>query len=332
LFFAIAVGSVASRAAQIFPVDCDLVLVGEIKSQDDFAFRKELTGLLLEKCTGPKIYIYSPGGDLSAAIAIGRQIHFLHLETVAPTLVRGFVSEPDLRPRNGPRRCHNLPGSAQTSRREAEEVLQNSRAVIDALKNHITLPKVEVHGDFDPLSVKGDPNCTCASACFFIWAAGSERKGDVIQVHRPYFNPALFARLNTADAETAYQKLADEARTYLRQVGVQDGLIDRMFNIDSQHGAYLTAEDLKLLQAPAYLVELKFAKCGREPQAGDDSVNALARKVAAQHIVLPGDMNVLSPLEKALIIRRAERNLCWQKAQAQSRQEAISSYVKESDR
>ncbi len=321
-----------ANAAEIFPAECGLAVVGPIDAGDDTKFHSKLAALFRTGCDSDKplfIYLYSEGGNFGAALEIGRQIHRLHLSTVAPTLVHySNRGEPDMRPRNGPRRCQYLPGSKERSQAAAAELLNVwSPKLLSAMKNGTALPKPpENYGDLDPVSGKGDPRCTCASACFFIWAAGDERLGDVILVHRPYFEQAYFAGLEASGAEAAYKRLAGEARPYLRELGVQDTLIDRLFSIDSQHASYLTAEELSLLRVQSYISELKIAKCGPEAKPGDKPTGELR----GGSLNLPSWASALTTADKEELLRGLERNLCWLKVQAQSRRSAVSLYLQES--
>jgi hypothetical protein len=76
-----------STAADIFPVKCDLVILGEIEASDEHKFQSRMIDQLKRGCSSPKIFVYSPGGHLGAAMQIGEQIYQLRLTTVAPRLI-----------------------------------------------------------------------------------------------------------------------------------------------------------------------------------------------------------------------------------------------------
>ena len=86
-----------------------------------------------------------PGGRVNPAMRIGEYIRTMHLSTVAPQLV----------PLLGRRTCHIYTIGGPTT------VLE-----------------------YEPLRNRGDPRCTCAGECFLVWAAGSVRHGDAVQIHR----------------------------------------------------------------------------------------------------------------------------------------------------
>jgi hypothetical protein len=327
----------AALAADILAVKCDIVVIGKIEPSDDATFRHQLVGHLIAGCPSPRIYLYSPGGDFDVAIRIGEQIYSLQLATVGPNLrARVLLDEPDVRNRSGSRVCEMLPGSADRARREGQIAAEYSEAVVRAYKNRAPVPpSPPAYGDFDPASGKGDPRCTCGSACFVIWAAGSERKGDVIEIHRPYFNPEVFARLDAGTARAAYQRLADDARSYLNKVGIPGSIIDRMMNVDSKSASYLSAQELGQLSMAPHWQEMKLARCGPEPklevmteeQARDEELAEMlqGRAPSPRYAQLPW------PRRKRLIAL-LEREACWREAQKELRAAAIDEYLKTSSR
>jgi len=116
---------------------------------------------------------------------------------------------------------------------------------------------------FDPKTQRGDARCECASACFFIWAAGAARLGDVVGVHRPSFDPAEFSKLLPGEARAKYDRLTEASKSYLTKVGVSEELINRIFAISSTSIGYLDQRELGRLRRSPHLEELLIAKCGR---------------------------------------------------------------------
>jgi hypothetical protein len=330
-----------AQAAEIFSAGkkgaCNLVIMGPIESSDGIAFARQLTTLLREGCASPRIHLYSQGGNLGAAMKIGDDIHHLQLTTVAPLLYQKTGMADEMRPRNGPRICHFLPGSAERDSHERAAASEYAKAVRRAFEAKARPPEApRQYGDYDPTSGRGDPRCSCASACFFIWAAGSERRGDVVEIHRPIFDPEQYAHLNAEAARLLYQKLMTDTRKYLDKVGVPATLIERMYSVDSSRAIYLTADDLSSLEMMPYWEELKIANCGPEP------------KIEAP---LPSDANWKPPQEKDLahlkgwaqiyarmqphvlrhLKKKAEREVCWLKwlkAEELLRKPLIDEYLK----
>jgi hypothetical protein len=72
-----------ATAADIFPVKCGLVVLGEIETGDAEKFRSQLIEQLRGGCSSPRIHLYSPGGRLGVAMQIGEQVYQLQLTTVA---------------------------------------------------------------------------------------------------------------------------------------------------------------------------------------------------------------------------------------------------------
>jgi hypothetical protein len=281
---------------------CDLVLYGDIKEGDEAKFMRALSALFQAGCTSPTVSLYSRGGSVAAAIKIAEQVFALRLHVTAPTLVYQIGNRqysPD-----GPRYCPKTSRAADRVRRD----FATHQAQFDkALKYNLPLPDPPpIHGDYDPRVGIGDPNCTCASSCFFIWAAGAERDGDVIVVHRPYFEPKLFAELGADEAQTAYKKLADNVREFLVKVGVPSSLIEKMMSVDSEHGLPLTANEISSLRVAPYWQELKLANCPVD------------------------DVDVLSQLDDPAEVQEVQqmtRNICWTEKQGSLREPLIEAYL-----
>ena len=126
-----------------------------------------------------------------------------------------------------------MPGSAERQARFFALLHEHSEQWREAAKTNAPLAPFPVdHGDYDPSAGIGDPNCTCASACFYIWAAGAERDGDIVQIHRPYFNSGEYSALTASEAQAAYGELQAKVRDFLAKVGVSTALIDKMMSVD----------------------------------------------------------------------------------------------------
>jgi hypothetical protein len=122
---------------------------------------------------------------------------------------------------------------------------------------------------FNPTTGDGDPRCQCASACFFIWAAGRTRLGSALQIHRPYFDKEKYAALPPDEARNAYEKLSVTARKFLDEVGVPNQVVTRMFSVSSDQATYLTPAELSLMRHSPYFQELMSSKCGPEVSPAD---------------------------------------------------------------
>lgn len=218
--------SPSAAAAEIYYLDkpCGIFIVGKIEPTDGKLFHKTVIDMITNgHCLVHSVSVFSPGGDLMAAIDIGHQIRALNWSTEAPHS-GGLVDF--------------TPASARCS--------------IGA--DIVT---------FDTQSKKGDPRCICASACFFIWASGGiGRNGDAVLLHRPYFNKEVFKNLSVVEAEKSYNGLAATSREYLSEMGVPEAIVARMFSISSTSAKYMTKEEIDTMTEVPYMAELLNAKCG----------------------------------------------------------------------
>ena len=66
-----------------------------------------------------------------------------------------------------------------------------------------------------PAQTVVDSGAECMSACIFILAAGVERltfDGSRLGLHRPYFDPRFFAKLDARSAASRYDELSRRSR------------------------------------------------------------------------------------------------------------------------
>lgn len=253
-----------------------IVLIGPIEEGDDEKFRKlAIAEIKKPGGKGPlhAIHIYSPGGNLRTAMKIGEQVNLLQLATYAPEL-DSLPSQRDTAPRSGRRICEYIPGEAERLREQrklqrAEFFRDNEeyRSARAQKRRYVKIESTARAWTFDPSNGEGDARCTCASACFFIWAAGSRRDGGVVEIHRPYFNPVEYATLKPSEARSAYDGLISLSKEYLNMMGVPDGIIARMFSISSAAASYLSVEEMAGLKHNPAFRELEIAMCGGDADA-----------------------------------------------------------------
>lgn len=91
--------------------------------------------------------------------------------------------------------------------------------------------------------------CVCASACFLIWAAGHERSGDKLGIHRPVYE---FTSRQPDAAAGVYWKtrmmsrmltLSGDLRGYLSGLSVPEKFIARITEARSEKMHWLTKEE-----------------------------------------------------------------------------------------
>ena len=223
---------------------CDFHIIGQIGATDGDRFRQKMLKAIEEGCRPEKAILYSPGGDLRAAIDIGRQLAVLQMHTEAPEVL-----------------LFGEPYDAIVARRRA----------------------CHFRGKvfwFNPVTQEGDRNCVCASACFFIWAAGTKRFGNVVIIHRPYFDPKVYAQLPASQARHAFEELTREARAYLASFEVPDVLVSRMLAVNSRDGSLLSGPEIKQLRSRRFFEELVIARCGRSERELDAANKAASTRAS----------------------------------------------------
>lgn len=99
-------------------------------------------------------------------------------------------------------------------------------------------------------------DCVCASACFLVWAAGVERHGNMLGIHRPApdfgsHRPSFAARIyREAALMPALLALLGDVRGYLDEMDVPQRYIDRMTRAPDAGTYWLSAEEAGALAAP----------------------------------------------------------------------------------
>lgn len=299
--------------------NCDLVILGEITQGDEDKFRRNVRSILESGCGIPRINIYSPGGSYGTAVEIANDVQFLHAITVAPKMT---YSKKGVDPQDDERSCDLMPGEEERRKREHQKLDAHMPIFQKALREGKPLPKNPAHlSTFDPRSGRGDSGCICASACFFIWIAGAERQGDVVVVHRPYFDPTTYKTLEMAEARAAFLALTRDARKFLSDLETPSDIVDKVFSTPSDKAIYLSRAELTNLRTAAYYGELKIATCGAEP---------------GQELTLPSDAfdkyegryKALTPAERRRLLKLAEREICWRDSQAEVRRKINSAFLR----
>jgi hypothetical protein len=210
-----------------------ILIFGKIAPGDDQKFKAVLSEALQKRTFVDTVVIYSPGGAVGPALQIGRYIRTLRTQTYGP-----YVTEPYF---IGTQFCPVYS------------------------KN----PREYFVMEYNWKTKRGDGRCICASACFLIWAGGIWGVGNTgtlnekILIHRIAFDATEYAGLSEAEAKTRYEAAQRSVEVYLKEMGVPDFTIQRMFTIPSGRTEHLTKEEQSVLkQTPAFLGELVAARCG----------------------------------------------------------------------
>ena len=210
-----------------------ITILGEIESGDDAIFKRTVLSYLHGGNLVGRVSIYSNGGDVGAATAIGEQIRTLQAETEAPGL-EGNIRTCPLDPQMS--KVGNRTGGKLGSMRYNAETKD------------------------------GDPRCRCESSCSLIWAAGVGRYGGSVGVHRFRFEASYYGNLTPQQAKEAYGRKLKELQSYMTGMDVPASITATMLVTSSDDIRYLRKEEITQLDNfPPYMAELKVAKCGTAP-------------------------------------------------------------------
>lgn len=303
---------------------CEVAIIGKIEDGDQDKFRLAVVKLLQSGCViAPRINIYSPGGAMEPAMEIANDIQFLHAITVAPSFYGGKSEKKS--PEEAQRSCPFLPGETERRAREYKVHDKHMKAFQQALRDNKPLPKNPARLEtYDPGTGTGNPDCTCASACFFIWIAGVERRGDIVLIHRPYFDPGKYKALGMSDARAAFSEMTKKSRQFLNSLDTPSSIVDAVFLTPSDKAVFLSGAQVESLRFAAYYAELKTAQCGPEP-GEEPTLPSDATEV------FKGDSNspfkYLSPADRRELLKRAEREICWQNSQKEVRRALTAEFI-----
>lgn len=93
---------------------------------------------------------------------------------------------------------------------------------------------------------KGDGvYCRCASSCFFIWAAGRQRLGDVVMIHLPQTPP----KLTGVDRKLAAEAIAKHVVWFMGKIDMPQSIVDAVLATPFERPRRLTAKEMHLLES-----------------------------------------------------------------------------------
>lgn len=121
--------------------------------------------------------------------------------------------------------------------------------------------------------------CNCASACFLIWAAGIDRKGDVLGLHRPYFSKEYFEGLSASEAQKKYVTMSNDVRIYLTNMGIPENIIERMFATGSDEIIYIDKGTVESINKVPFFDEWIKAGCKTLSKEENDERRNLGVKI-----------------------------------------------------
>jgi len=92
-------------------------------------------------------------------------------------------------------------------------------------------------------------NFTCASACFFVFAAGVYRSRDfgdpILGIHRPYLSDRELQRLSSDQAVAAARGIRAVVDRYLNEMSVPASYAERMFRVPTDQVQWIGNDDFE---------------------------------------------------------------------------------------
>jgi hypothetical protein len=144
----------------------------------------------------------------------------------------------------------------------------------------LLIPHPSVDETLRTMTICEGPACHCASACFFIWAAGvGFRSGDAVGVHRPTIQSTAFANLPPEQASILYHALLADIAMYLSDMEVPQKFIDLTSDTASNDIKWLNSEEAKSMLEPPSIAERDAATCGAMTKQEDEQVSELSKKM-----------------------------------------------------
>lgn len=104
--------------------------------------------------------------------------------------------------------------------------------------------------------------CTCASACFLIWAGGFSRSGNDIHIHRIAFDSDYFGSLPPSSASSEYRRGLEGVHRYLQDMEIPESIYERMVRMPSYATEQLDYNTVSFMTWPPSIGEWIKARCG----------------------------------------------------------------------
>lgn len=113
--------------------------------------------------------------------------------------------------------------------------------LIRELRWSIAAPPVEVG---PPWEEADEDDRMCASACFLVYAAGVERSGDSLGIHRPYMSPEDYRAASDADIGKDYRAIKVAVAKYLEDMDIPHFIAELIFMTPSDDMYWIGQEDV----------------------------------------------------------------------------------------
>lgn len=232
----------------------------------------------------------SPGGDLDAGIRLGRIARKIRAVTAGPIAVRH---------RGELLLVCDSPNSTESS----HNTIGDAAAVFPGADD--------------------DNTCICASACALAWAGGIKRRG-LVGFHRPYL--IQHEGLELGDIEKGMRQSAFAVREYLREVDVQESIINNSETMNSEEIYFPNENEEKELEYTPALEELIISYCSFYSNL-DESLSE--RQIALSMKDADGTISKSERSEMEYILDISQkRNDCEQKVLIDAVGTAVTYYLK----
>ena len=166
-------------------------------------------------------------------------------------------------------------------------------------------------------------NCTCMSACFFIYAAGVSRLGLYLGVHRPTILPRQYRELDRAEAAALFDELQAVSDEYLTDMGIPTSIKEIVLSTPSDSISVLSEEQVRmhLLGSIPYLDEWLASRCESFTDAERRRQSELTALIRTRSL-RASERAELDLLEQ----RRTEIGDCWSSEMSEARRQAHEEY------
>jgi hypothetical protein len=154
--------------------------------------------------------------------------------------------------------------------------------------------------------------CHCASACFLIWAAGINRSGDAIGLHRPTTTSTTFANMPLDRASVLYRQLLTDIGNYLVEMEIPRRFVEIMTDTSSNDIRWLNYDEVPLMEEVPSTAEWVALTCGAMSKAEKDTMSKIGTEIAWPKNVSQRDRMLHDTLQKRSIeIGRCAQKKIW---------------------
>lgn len=171
------------------------------------------------------------------------------------------------------------------------------------------------------INISNSKDNVCASACFFIYAAGVHRAGEVLGIHRPRITEEELKAMTMEQAAGEHTSVIEIASNYLQKMGVPNSIIEKASTTRPNEIQWLTNSEVKLLSG--YIPEYQDwvdAQCESVSYKLPDDPNP-CKNCSTDELIKHWEMRVETALFKC-------KSDLIETAQIKARQDLLDEYVK----